>query len=378
VAHEPRIIFAGGGTGGHLFPGIAIAEEIRRQRPNAEILFIGTARKIEARLVPQRGFSFRTIWVSGFRRKVTVDNVLFPVKVIVSLIQSFSLMWKIRPDVVVGTGGYVCGPPLFAAQMLGTPTLIQEQNSFPGVTTRLLAARATEVHLSFAGSEKYLRRKDNLKVSGNPTRERVGTISREEGAARFGISPDATTILVFGGSLGATSINRAMRGIAGQLATSGIQILWQTGEADFVQVRGEMEKIGNGSPRIIVRAFIDEMEYAYAASDLCVCRAGATTIAELTKAKAASILVPYPFAAADHQTENARAMVAAGAAVMIADRDLETSLAGEIDNLLSHPERLREMRRKAAGVGNPDATTVLADAVLALAARKDHGSGKGV
>jgi UDP-N-acetylglucosamine--N-acetylmuramyl-(pentapeptide) pyrophosphoryl-undecaprenol N-acetylglucosamine transferase len=378
VAHEPRIIFAGGGTGGHLFPGIAIAEEIRRRRPNAEILFIGTAQKIEARLVPQRGFSFRTIWVSGFRRKVTVDNVLFPVKVIVSLIQSFSLMWKIRPDVVVGTGGYVCGPPLFAAQMLGTPTLIQEQNSFPGVTTRLLAARATEVHLSFAGSEKFLKRKDNVKVSGNPTRERVGTISREEGAARFGISADATTILVFGGSLGATSINRAMRGIAGQLATSGIQILWQTGEADFVQVRGEMEKIGNGSPRVIVRAFIDDMEYAYAASDLCVCRAGATTIAELTKAKAASILVPYPFAAADHQTENARAMVAAGAAVMIADRDLETLLAGEIGNLLSHPERLREMRRKAAGVGNPHATTVLADAVLALAARKDHGSGNGV
>jgi UDP-N-acetylglucosamine--N-acetylmuramyl-(pentapeptide) pyrophosphoryl-undecaprenol N-acetylglucosamine transferase len=362
VAREPRIIFAGGGTGGHLFPAIAIAEEIRRRRPQATILFIGTAKKIEARVVPQRGFDFRAIWVSGFRRRLTVGNILFPVKMIVAVVQSFFVMMKVKPDVVVGTGGYVCGPPLFAAQMLGIATVIQEQNSYPGLTTRLLAGRARAVHLSFAGSEKYLKRRDNLKLSGNPTRDRVGKIGREEGAVRFGLNPEAQTVLVFGGSLGAGSINRAMQSVANDLARKGVQILWQTGESDFAAAQKTAEVSGG----IVVKAFIDEMEYAYAASDLCVCRAGATTIAELAKARTASILVPYPFAAADHQTENAKAMVNAGAAVMIPDAELEKRLAGEIDNLLGNPGKLKEMQKKAGEVGNPAATTILADAVLAL------------
>lgn len=367
------IVFAGGGTGGHLFPGIAIAEEINRSVPTAEITFIGTRHKIEARVVPQRGFRFEAIWVSGFRRRFAPENILFPVKFVVSIVQSFFLMWTLRPDVVVGTGGYVCGPPLFVASLLGIPTLIQEQNSYPGVTTRLLASRVSEVHLSFKSSQRYLKRLDNVRMSGNPTGKCVGKISRPDGAAYFSISPSKTTLLVFGGSLGARSINNAAQKILDRLIANDIQLVWQTGEADYDRMKteaGRLTEISGGA--IQVYAFIDRMEHAYAACDLAVCRAGATTVAELARAGIASILVPYPHAAADHQTENAKAMVESGAAVMIKDVELGEKLLTTIEALLADPGQLQVMRTNAMNVGNPEATSVLARAVLNIASA-EHG-----
>jgi UDP-N-acetylglucosamine--N-acetylmuramyl-(pentapeptide) pyrophosphoryl-undecaprenol N-acetylglucosamine transferase len=366
-------VFAGGGTGGHLYPAIAIAEEIRKNVPAAEIAFIGTRRRIEARVVPQHGFRFETIWVSGFRRKFTPENILFPVKFVVSIAQSFFLMWRLRPDVVVGTGGYVCGPPLFAASMLGIPTLIQEQNSYPGVTTRLLASRATEVHLSFKSSRRYLKRLNNVRMSGNPTREAVGKISRPDGAAYFGISSGKSTLLVFGGSLGASSINNVLQKLLPRLVANDIQVVWQTGETDYEQMKAETDRmieISGGT--IMVYKFIERMEHAYAACDLAVCRAGATTVAELARAGVASILVPYPYAAADHQTENAKAMVESGAALTIRDAELGGKLLTTIEALLADPTMLQVMRANALGVGNPEATGVLARAVVNLA-RAEHG-----
>ncbi len=366
-------MIAGGGTGGHLFPAIAIADEIRKANPDTEITFIGTRHKMEARIVPQHGFKFETIWVSGFRRKLTIENILFPVKFIVALAQSFVLMKRIRPHVVVGTGGYVCGPPVFVASLLGIPTLIQEQNSYPGVTTRLLASHVNEVHLSFKNSQRYLKRSDNVRISGNPTRESVGRVSREDGAMHFSIDPGKRTLLVFGGSLGASSINNAVLKILPQLISRGIQVVWQTGLMDFSRIEAKANRMGVALDGFVkVHAFIDKMEFAYAACDLAVCRAGATTVAELTKAGVASILIPYPHAAADHQTENARAMVEAGAAVEIRDSELDGTLLVAVETLMTDSTELATMRIKALSMGNPDATVVLARAVMDLA-NTEHG-----
>ena len=367
------MIITGGGTGGHLFPAIAIAEEIRKNAPTAEITFVGTQHKIEARVVPQHGFKFETIWVSGFRRKFTIENIMFPVKFVVSIVQSFLLMRRLRPNVVVGTGGYVCGPPLFVASVLGIPTLIQEQNSYPGMTTRLLSSRVSEVHLSFRSSQQYLKRFENVHVSGNPTREDVGRISRTEGAAYFGVSPVKRTLLVFGGSLGASSINNAVLKVLDRIIANDIQLVWQTGGIDYGRIKAQTDRIIESSRGTIrLYEFIEKIEHAYAVCDLAVCRAGATTVAELGKAGVASVLVPYPHAAADHQTENARAMVEAGAAVMIGDAELDDKLWITIEALLADPTQLQAIRAKAAGMGNPDAASILARAVLNLASAK-HG-----
>lgn len=362
----PTLIFAGGGTGGHLFPGIAVADEIRRRRPDAAITFVGTKGKIEARVVPARGYPFVTIWITGFPRRLSLETVLFPFRIVVALVQSLVLIRRRSPDAVVGTGGYVCGPVVYAAQILGIPTLVQEQNSMPGVTTRLLAPRATEVHITFESSRRHLKRQDNIHVSGNPTRGVLGTVSRSDAAGFFGLDPARRTLLVFGGSLGATSINRALLPAAPGFAAEGIQIVWQTGEQDFDLVRTTMDKEGDN---VRVYRFIDSMEYAYAVCDLVVCRSGAGAVAELTRVGLASVLVPYPFAAADHQTENAKVMAGAGAAMLVPDREAPALLPPAIRELLRDPERRKSMADAARRLGKPLATSALAEAVLRVARR---------
>ncbi len=357
-----HILFAGGGTGGHLFPAIAIADEIRRVRPAAAITFVGTKKKIESRVVPGRGYAFETIWISGFRRKLTVENLLFPLKLVVALVQSFVLIRKLKPVVVVGTGGYVCGPVVYVASLLGIPTVIQEQNSFPGVTTRVLASRATEVHLAFESSAKFLSRKDNIKVSGNPVRSAFGNVSREEAARFLGLDHAKKTLLVFGGSLGAKSINDAMIRSYREIINKGVQVIWQTGDGDYERVCGGMAE----TKEMKVLRFIERMEFAYAACDLAVCRAGATTLAELTLAGVPSVLVPYPFAAADHQTENARVMVGSGASVLLADDEVSGKLFETITVLLGNEGRLSLMAEKARSLGKPGAASSVASAILAL------------
>jgi UDP-N-acetylglucosamine--N-acetylmuramyl-(pentapeptide) pyrophosphoryl-undecaprenol N-acetylglucosamine transferase len=363
-----RILFAGGGTGGHLFPGLAIADEIRRRMPDAEITFVGTKEKIEARIVPQRGYGFAPIWIGGFRRKLTLSNLLFPVKVMVALVQSFLLIKKMKPDVVVGTGGYVCGPPLYVAALLKIPTLIQEQNSFPGVTTRRLASRVDEVHLTFESSKRYLQRLDNVTVSGNPTRAGLGNSSREDAAKQFNLDPARKTLLVFGGSLGAASINTEVERILPELLKLDMQVIWQTGQLDHERIKGTIQqKIGEPDRRRIrLFTFIEHMELAYTGADLAVCRAGATTLAELTVVGLPAVLVPYPYATADHQTENARALVEQKAAVMIHDSEVSEKLLRTVAGLIRDEQKLKAMSANAKKLGKPEAAATLADAVLAL------------
>ena len=349
-----------------MFPALAIADEIKRLAPGAEILFIGTAGKLEARVVPAKGYPFRAIWISGFRRGWYWSNLLFPVKTVVSYVQARSIIKKFKPDVVVGTGGYVSGPVLRAAVRLKVPTLIQEQNSYPGVTTRLLAREVDEIHLTFESSRSHIGRKENVFVTGNPTRSDLEAASRADAFRYFGFDPSERkkTILIVGGSLGARPINRGMELALDHLVRHGVRIVWQTGEGD---IEAERELCRQYSPREVwVSAFIDRMDYAYALSDLVVCRAGATTIAELTRLGKPAILIPYPHAAANHQVENAKAMVEQGAADTLTDQQIGNRLEETIKAALEDA-RLKAMGVRSKELGKPEAAAEIARRAIRLA-----------
>ncbi|MBI5216148.1 MAG: undecaprenyldiphospho-muramoylpentapeptide beta-N-acetylglucosaminyltransferase [Ignavibacteriae bacterium] len=367
---EIRVIFAGGGTGGHLFPAIAIADELKRLVPDAELLFIGTKNKIEARVVPQKEFAFRTIWISGFHRRLRLSNFLFPLKVVVSLVQSYSIIKQFKPDVVIGTGGYVSGPIVYAASVMKIPTLIHEQNSYPGVTTRMLGNRVKQVCITFEQAKKYLKRVDNVVLTGNPTRGSLEKVHQSEAFNYFGFdsSGKQKTLLVFGGSLGATTINNAVVQQLEKYIGQGFRIIWQTGKEDIERVKTSSNKIAK--EHLWVNAFIDRMDYAYAISDIVICRAGATTIAELTRLGKPAILIPYPFAAADHQTENAKAMTESGAALMVRDSEAKERLFDVVQSLLNDTEKLQAMSIASKQLGKPNAAEEIARRIIELGRRK--------
>ncbi len=362
-----RIMFAGGGTGGHIFPGIAIADAIMKIEPKAEILFVGAKGRIEERVVPKAGYRFKSIWISGFVRAFDIRNVLFPLKLVVSLIQSFILIKKFKPDVVVGTGGYVSGPVVFVASVLGIPTLIQEQNSYPGATTRFLSRFVDEVHLSFESARKYLKGRARVFVSGNPVRSGLKIYPKDEAVRYFGLNSEKRILFVFGGSSGARSINEAMFEILDELIENGIQVIWQTGALDYERVKFACE----GREEVKVFKFIDEIDRAYSACDLVLCRAGATTIAEITYFGVPAILVPYPFATANHQFENARVLFESGASELLLDAELKIKLKEKILSLFSDKERLEKMRRRVREFANPEAGVKIAKSILKLAGRYD-------
>ncbi len=355
------ILFAGGGTGGHLYPAIAIAEEILRQDRSVKIVFAGTKAKIEARVVPQKGFEFHTIWISGFSRRVTVNNLLFPVKVIVALFQSFFVIKKVRPDVVVGTGGYVCGPVLFVSSLLGIPTVVHESNSFPGVTTRLLASRVSKVFITFDVTKKWLSPSATTELVGNPTRAELSLISKDESCKYFGLDPVKKTVFAFGGSLGAASINKAMTDLVNDAVKNDYQIIWQTGESDWKSASAVQPH-----PNLKVLKYVDRMDCGYAAADIIVSRSGATTLAELTRLGKPAVLVPYPFAAANHQELNAQTMVESGAAIMIKDAEIGKTLLRVVHELLFDEQKLRLMAERSLELGKPNAGKEIAASIISM------------
>ena len=360
--HNTNILVAAGGTGGHVFPALAIADEIRKKKPEARFLFVGTKDKIEARVVPQRGFEFAAIWISGFHRGLRLQNLLFPFKIPVSLLQSFFVIKRFRPDVVVGTGGYVCGPVLFVASLRGIPTVVHESNSYPGVTTRLLAGRATKVFTAFEVTNRWLKRTDNVELVGTPTRDSLDGVPREHATAFFGLDGVKQTVLIFGGSLGASSINHAVAGIVEELVRQRIQIIWQTGAGEYAEMKRKVAGKNVGW----IGDFIDRMDFAYAAADVVVSRSGATTIAELTRIGKPAVLVPFPYSAADHQTMNAQAIADAGAAVVVPDHQVDTALLGAIVGLLGDRTRMESMSRAGKAAARPDAGRIIADRILSL------------
>lgn len=362
-----KYLFAGGGTGGHLFPALAIADELKNIDTDAEFLFVGTKNKIEARIVPQRGYRFETIWVSGFHRSLQFQNLLFPLKIMISLMQSFHIINHYKPSIVIGTGGYVCGPILLAASFAGIKTVLHESNSFPGVVTRFLSRRMTKVFLTFDATKKWLKFSNNVELTGNPTRNELETASKSDGLKYFGLTDSRKTLLVFGGSLGAASINNALLSIFGTLLNSNVQIIWQTGESDFERVKNELNKQEiNSANRIWVGKFIDKMEYAYASADVVFSRAGATTLAEITRLGKAVILVPYPHAAADHQTINAKTLEEAGAALVIQDSALKSEAEKSILALMNNDQLRSEMSKKSLALGKPDAGKIIASKIYKM------------
>jgi UDP-N-acetylglucosamine--N-acetylmuramyl-(pentapeptide) pyrophosphoryl-undecaprenol N-acetylglucosamine transferase len=349
-----RFLFAGGGTGGHLFPAVAVAEQIRMMIPEAEILFIGTRSRIEGRVVPKLGFKFKSIWIKGFSRKINFENLLFPLKVLVSVIQSILINIKFRPKVAIGSGGYVSGPAIYGASLAGAKIILLEQNNYPGVTTRLLKKYASEIHISFEDSKKYFRNFDKLFLTGNPIRSSLALSKKDEALKEFGLSPLQKTLLIIGGSLGARSVNEAVAASVKKFEEKGIQVIWQTGKDYFDQNKNL------ASDFIKVMPFIDKMNLAYSACDLLLARAGATTISELLALGIPSILVPSPNVAENHQYYNAKSLEQNNAAVLFEDKKMKDGLADEIIGTIFNEEKLNQLRQNALALAKPGAAAVIA------------------
>lgn len=320
-ADSIRIMFAGGGTGGHLFPALAIADRLKQLLSGAkkvEIEFVGTKRGLEYRMREKLGYPLHLINVRGLARSLSLTNLLVPFILIGALLRSAVLLGQFQPDLVVGTGGYVAWPVLKMANWKSIPTVLQEQNSFPGITTRQLAGRAKRVYLGFGKAREHIRTGGTVIVTGNPVRSTSESINRETAMKEFGLDPRRKTILILGGSQGARTINRAvLKSLANQPIPDGYQILWQTGRRDYTEVTAEA-----GKKVCSLFPFTDRMSAVYAAADLAIARAGALTIAELEENGIPSILIPFPHAAGDHQRLNAETYAAGGAAIVVDEQEL--------------------------------------------------------
>jgi len=327
-----RVILSGGGTGGHIFPAVAIANAIKAAAPSADILFVGAKGRMEMEKVPSEGYPIEGLWISGLQRRLTADNLMFPFKVASSLYNARKIIKSFKPDVVVGTGGYASGPTLRMASWLGIPTLIQEQNSFPGITNKMLAAKADCICVAYPDMEKFFPA-SKIKFTGNPVRNDIefNTNTRMSALKHFKLREDKTTLLVVGGSLGAKTINLSIHAGLRSLADANIQLIWQTGK----HYAGLAALAVNALPGkgIITMPFIMEMDKAYAAADIVVSRAGAIAISELCITGKPAILVPSPNVAEDHQTRNAFALSSRGAAILVTDSDAPDNLVNKITEL---------------------------------------------
>lgn len=363
-SNKYRFLFAGGGTGGHLFPAIAVADKIKSLIPEADIMFVGTKSKIEGRVVPELGYKFSSIWISGFARKFTFENLLFPVKLIFSLIQSIIINMKFNPGVAIGTGGYVSGPAIWGASIMGAKIILLEQNSYPGVTTRLLEKSADEIHISFEESKKYFRMKEKLFVTGNPVRESLVPVNKTEALNEFGLDTGKKTLLILGGSLGARSINNAVAASIEKISESKIQLIWQTGPNGFEEFKKYQ------SATIKIYPFINKMNYAYSACDLLLARAGGITIAEFLKLGVPCILVPSPNVAENHQHHNAKSLSDSNAAILIEDKDLKSIFWEVVSLVINSAEKLSMLKENAFKLARPEAATVIAECAIKIAGEK--------
>ena len=356
-----RFLFAGGGTGGHLYPAIAVADEIKRMQPEAQILFVGTKSKIEGRVVPKLGFQFKSIWIKGFSRKLTFANLFLPVRLIVSVIQSLFISMKFKPRVAIGSGGYVAGPAIWGASVMGAKIILIEPNSYPGVTTRLLEKHADEIHVAFEDSKKYLRMKDKVILSGNPIRTSLQLNKNKESLSHFDLSDSRKTILILGGSLGAGSINKVVSHNLNELKKLDVQVIWQTGSFYIDEYKNLNDD------RVKVLAFIDEMDKAYSVCDLVIARAGASTISELAALGLPSMLIPSPNVADNHQYHNAKSLSDVGAAILIEDKNLEENFLNAVSALIFTEEKLKDLSNKIKIFSKPDAANIIAKRAIKFA-----------
>ncbi len=350
-----RILFAAGGTGGHIFPAVAVADEIRKMNKNTEILFIGAAGKLEEKIIPQCGYNLETIDIQGFTRGISPKNLDVIYKLLASVRKSKNIIKRFKPEIVFGTGGFVSGPALWASSRMKIPTVVQEGNSYPGVTVRILSKRVTKVIINFEETRKYLRRKDNAVLMPYPVRQNLRKLDKKEALKEFELDENKKTIFAFGGSQGAHAINHELMNILHELNKKGIQVIWQTGIRDYDNI----SLLSKNNNNVRVFKFLDNMGAAYSASDLVICRAGISSVMELAYFGMASILVPFPYAAENHQQKNAETLVNKNAAEMILDTQLG-SLKDKIFELLNDDNRLQQMRKNISKIADGEAAYKIA------------------
>lgn len=356
-----RVIIAGGGTGGHIFPAIAIANALKKHQPDIEILFVGAEDKMEMEKIPQAGYKIVGLYIAGYNRSSLLKNILLPFKLAKSFSQVQNILKEFKPDAVVGVGGYSSFPVLRLAQTKGIPTFIHESNSFAGKSNNILGKRANKIFVASYGMEKFFPT-EKILMTGNPVRNifSENKISKKEALDFFGFKEELKTIFVVGGSLGAKSINTVIENNLNFFADNNLQLIWQTGKLYAPKAAHAEEERNN----IWTNAFINDMQYAYAAADIVVSRAGAMAIAELCVVGKAVIFVPYPHAAEDHQTANANALVAKHAAVMIKDYEVNEKLIPAILDLVTDDEKANNLKQNIITLGNTNADEIIAEEIL--------------
>ncbi len=356
-----KFILSGGGTGGHIYPAIAIANELKLRFPDAEFLFVGAKDKMEMQKVPQAGYRIEGLWIAGLQRRLSFDNTLFPVKVISSMLRARTIISQFKPDVVIGTGGFASGPLLQVANLAGIPTVIQEQNSYPGITNKMLSGKASKICVAYDNLEKYFP-KYKMILTGNPVREDLIGIDhlKKESCEYYKLDPQKKTLLVLGGSLGSRRMNEL---IAKQIITftaENVQVIWQCGKFYY-----EDYKVYE-SENVQVKSFIDRMDLAYSAADIVISRAGASSVSELCLVGKPVIFIPSPNVAEDHQTKNAKAIVDKGGAILIREGELDTQFTTIFSNLLHDAELQQSLGKNIKQLAKPNATKEIVDEIIKL------------
>ncbi len=368
MKEQLRIIISGGGTGGHIFPAVSIANAIKKLQPDAEILFVGAEGRMEMQRVPEAGYQIIGLPVAGFDRKHLWKNFAVILKLLRSQMKARGIIKNFKPNVAVGVGGYASGPTLKTAGMMGIPTIIQEQNSYAGVTNKLLAQKANRICVAYDGMEKFFPA-DKIMMTGNPVRQDLleTPIDREEALKAFGFTTDKKTVLIVGGSLGARSINNALlSNLDFIMAHAEVQFIWQTGKIYYNEVKDAIKKKGDIA-NLYTTDFIKDMKVAYGAADLIVSRAGAGSISEFCLLGKPVILVPSPNVAEDHQTKNAMALVEKGAAIYIKDSDAGQELLPAAVHLLLNEDKLQQLSEEITKLAHHDSAAIIAEEVIKLA-----------
>lgn len=370
---KPKFIISGGGTGGHIYPAIAIANELKLRFPDCEILFVGARDKMEMQKVPQAGYKIEGLWISGIQRKLTLDNLKFPFKFLSSLLKSRKIIKDFKPDVVIGTGGFASGSVLQVAQSMKIPTLIQEQNSYPGITNKVLAKKAKKICVAYDGLEKFFP-KEKIVFTGNPVRQDLLNVeqNRQDGIKHFDLNPNKKTLLVLGGSLGARRINQLIEKELDFIVNQDVQIIWQCGKFYFEEYK--KYNTDSKSPPLegglggacTVLSFIDRMDLVYAGADVIISRAGASSVSELSIVGKPTIFIPSPNVAEDHQTKNAKAIADKNGAILIKESELDIRFEDVFSEVINNKELQQSLSQNIKSLAKPNATKDIVDEIVKL------------
>ncbi|WP_367771938.1 undecaprenyldiphospho-muramoylpentapeptide beta-N-acetylglucosaminyltransferase [Flavobacterium sp. WC2421] len=356
-----KFILSGGGTGGHIYPAIAIANELKMRFPNAEFLFVGAKDKMEMQKVPQAGYNIKGLWIAGLQRQINLKNAMFPFKLVDSLWKSRMILKDFKPDVVIGTGGFASGPLLQVANTMGIPTVIQEQNSYPGITNKLLSKKASAICVAYENLERFFP-KEKMVFTGNPVRQDLIAIESKRGDAieYFNLDPNKKTLLVLGGSLGARRMNQLIEKELDKIVSQNVQIIWQCGKLYYE----DYKKYNTENVQVV--SFIERMDFVYAAADIIISRAGASSVSELCIVGKPVLFIPSPNVAEDHQTKNAKAIVDKKGALLLKESDLDSQFSLVFEALLKDEGKQKQLSENIKQLAMPEATKQIADEIVKL------------